>query len=205
MISWNGIFLEVIQLNLGFPDWWVSLIMNCVRSVTYHVKINQEFTEKIFPGRGLCQGDPQSPYLFITCGEWLSRILNNNIAQNNLNGIRICRGARSISHLFFADDSVFFLKSNGSNIISFKRIIDDYQIISGQRINFNKSEVVFSHNVSNELRNFVLPLLGIQQVSLHSKYLGIPLSFGHNKSDIFKFLVERALQKVMGWKEKMIS
>lgn len=201
-VEWD--FLEVIQLNLGFQEWWAALIMNCVRSVSFQVKINQDLTEKFLPGRGLRQGDPLSPYLFIVCIEWLSRMMIQNMAHNNIDGIRICRGSPSISHLLFDDDSVFFLKAIVPNILNFKRIIDEYQFMSGRRINFSKSEVVFSHNVSSELREILLPLLGIQQVPAHSRYLGLPLSFVHNKSEMFKFLVERTMRKVMGWKEKML-
>lgn len=83
--------------------------------------------------------------------------------------------------------------------------MEEYQVIPGHRIYFTKSELVFSNNVSREFRETFLSEIGIQQVSVHSTYLGLHLSFGHNKSEMLKFLVERTLHKVMGWKEVLIK
>lgn len=65
--------------------------------------------------------------------------------------------------------------------------------------------MVFSHNVSIEIRNFFHKELEVQTVNVHSKYLGLPLCVGHNKTELFRFMVEKTWQKVMGWKEKMLS
>lgn len=94
-------FFRVDTENLGFPEWWVALVMECVRSVKYRVQINHELTDTFIPERGLRQGDPLSPYLFLLNVEWLSKTLKYNMEINMLTGIQICRGAPPISHLFF--------------------------------------------------------------------------------------------------------
>lgn len=119
-----------MQLKLGFRYKWVTLIMNSVTSVQYTVKVNNDFSGSFLPHRGLRHRDPLSPYLFLLCVEWLSRKLHSYVVSKNLTGIRICRGAPMISHLLFADDSIFFLEEKDQNIVYIQQSLGEYQLIS---------------------------------------------------------------------------
>ena len=90
-VEWG--FLEKIMRKLGFADQWVDLIMKCVTTVTYRVKVNGEYTHQFVPQRGLRQGDPLSPYLFILCAEGLSALFRRAEVNGELEGIRVCPGA----------------------------------------------------------------------------------------------------------------
>ena len=109
IVDWK--FLHHMLQILGFDDRWIKWIMMCVTTVRYSVLMNGSEVGPIIPKRGLRQGCPLSPYLFIICAEGLSALLRQAESSGLINGSKVCRGASSISHLFFADDSFLFFKS----------------------------------------------------------------------------------------------
>jgi hypothetical protein len=98
-VEWR--FLKHIMIQLGFQVDWVDLIMTCVTSVRYQVRLNNFLSQVIIPSRGLRQGDPLSPYLFLLCAEGLSSLILHEESENNLQGVKVCRNAPSVSHLLF--------------------------------------------------------------------------------------------------------
>ena len=66
-VEWN--FLEVIMLKMGFNASWVALIMSCINSASYSILVNGVPKGDIQPTRGIKQGDPPSPYLFLICSK----------------------------------------------------------------------------------------------------------------------------------------
>ncbi|XP_030939894.1 uncharacterized protein LOC115964781 [Quercus lobata] len=66
-VEWS--FLKAVMTQMGFNDQWVALIMECITTVTYSILINGEPCGNIKPSRGIRQGDPLSPYLFLLCSE----------------------------------------------------------------------------------------------------------------------------------------
>ena len=89
----------MIIRKLGFNERWISLVLMCISTVSYSVLINGEAKGNIVPSRGLRQGDPISPYLFLLCAEGLSAMLRKEEELGNIQGISVCRGAPQISHL----------------------------------------------------------------------------------------------------------
>ena len=71
--------LRQIMAKLGFHENWIRLVMRCVSSVTYAVRINGKPCGQITPTRGLRQGDPLSPYLFLICAEGLFALLHKSV------------------------------------------------------------------------------------------------------------------------------
>jgi hypothetical protein len=76
--------------------------MLCVSSVNYSTLVNFEKVGPIYPGRGLKQGDPLSPYLFILVTEGLTSLIHKAVASGDIHGVEICKGAPTVSHLLFA-------------------------------------------------------------------------------------------------------
>ena len=125
--------------------------MHCVRSVRYSVRCNGELLEPFIPSRGLRQGDPLSPYLFVICAEGLSALLQDAERNGKISGIKVCPTTPTVSHLFFADDSFLLLKARKEEAQALHNVPALYENCSGQRINLSKSSVFFSKGCPNIL------------------------------------------------------
>lgn len=152
-IKWS--FVKEVLKSVGLPNLWIHLIMECITSVSYSVIVNGEPIGQITPKAGLRQGDPLSPYIFILCMEVLSQKLIHNQAQGLIQGLKINRRAPEISHLFFADDALFFLKGTMGNVGNLRTILDKFCDLSGEMINTQKSHTVFSRNTPKKFVRFV--------------------------------------------------
>jgi hypothetical protein len=93
-------YLEKIMLKMGFARRWVEFIMACVSSVRYQVRLDNNLSDYIYPSRGLRQGDPLSPYLFLFCAEGLPSLLKFEQSMGNIMGVKVSREA-PLSHIFF--------------------------------------------------------------------------------------------------------
>jgi ribonuclease HI len=202
-VEW--IYLRGIMLKMGFHQRWVDIIMNCVTSVNYNVRFNGMETEVFTPTRGLRQGDPLSPYLFLLVAEGLSCMLQESENSGKLEGVKVCRGAPVISHLLFADDSLILMHADQENARTLREVLDKYCLASGQKVSDDKSSIFFSQNTDVEMKAEVCQILNVMTESLNDKYLGLPAMVGVERSDSFWHLVERVRQRISGWKEKLLS
>lgn len=143
-VEWG--FLEKIMTKLGFDQRWIKLIMACVSSVRYNVRFNNAETDVFIPSRGLRQGDPLSPYLFLMVAEGLSCMIRKAEERGELDGVRVCRGSPTISHLLFADDSLILMQADKKNADCMASLLDRYCANSGQKLSEAKSSIYFSRN-----------------------------------------------------------
>ena len=121
--------------KLGFHEKLIRLVMSCVSSVTYVVRVNGVPYGQISPARGLHQGDPLSPYLFIIVAEGLSALLHKAIREKKLKGVTASVRGPRISNLFFADDSLIFGRATTMECTEIQRILKVYETSSGQQLN----------------------------------------------------------------------
>lgn len=202
-VEW--VFLRDMCIKLGFCEKRINLILNCVTTVSYSIIVNGKPTEKFTPQRGLRQGDPISPYLFLICAEGFSALIKQAESRGELTGIKMAKTAPQISHLFFADDSVLFFKANQVELNKVKEIIAVYEAASGQRVNLDKSELVASGNIPDETRDAMGIQSGARTVESYSKYLGLPTLIGRSKSQVFQIIFEKMMTRIKGWKETFLS
>ena len=124
-VEW--VWLEKVMEKLGFANRIRDLIMRCVSTVTYSIKINRVPRGHIIPFRGIRQGDPLSPYLFLLCAKGLFALIQSAVDRGQMEGVKICRGGPRLSHLFFADDSLLFCKATLEECDELQRLLGVYE------------------------------------------------------------------------------
>jgi hypothetical protein len=133
-VEW--IFLEQMMLKLGFHQAWVDVVMRCVRTVRFSVRLNGGLSSDFSPSRGIRQEDPLSPYLFLFCVEGFSTLLKKAQEESLLKGVKFGTDGPHITHLLFADDSIVFLEATVDSLNTLKRVLTEYEAASGQKVNF---------------------------------------------------------------------
>ncbi|KAG7960287.1 hypothetical protein I3843_10G116000 [Carya illinoinensis] len=170
-VEW--IFLERLMQRMGFHSNFIRLIMIGFT------------TQPITPSRGLRQGCPLSPYLFVLCAEALSLLLKQADAQHHLRGVSVCHNAPRVSHLFFAGDSIMFCRAS----------VSENEYIKNLQLNMGKTELLFSHNTEPTIQSAIKGVWGVQDVQHHTKYLGLPSFVGKSRFQIFKAIKDRLLSQ----------
>jgi hypothetical protein len=188
-VEWH--FLRDMMMRLGFSERWINLIMECVTTVSYRIKVNGELTEEFVPGRGLRQGNPLPPYLFLLCAEGFSALLQKAEQEGRIAGVKVCQQAPSVSHLLFADDSLILIRATEGDVNQLHDILDLYEACSGQMLIKSKSAVLFSKNTSTEKRSEVCSRLQITKETMNEKYLGLLVQVGRSKARTFAYIKGR--------------
>ncbi|XP_021760591.1 uncharacterized protein LOC110725418 [Chenopodium quinoa] len=122
-----------------------------------------------------------------------------------LHGPKASRSGPAISHLLFAYDSLLFARATRQECEVIVDVLNRYEVASGQKINYEKSEVSFSGGVSAEQQDDLIGVLNMKRVDRPGKYLGIPTVVGRLKKAIFGAILDRIWKKLQGWKEKLLS
>ena len=198
-------FLEAMMRRLGFSERWIGLMMMCVKTVSYSVLINGEPKGKILPTRGLRQGGPISPYLFLLCAEGLTAMLRKEECEGMISGVSVCRGAPRISHLLFANDCIIFGKANVGEGNRVFKVLADYEKESGQKLNKEKTYLFFSRNTSKEIRKEIKRKFRAQIINKHERYLGLPTLVGKGKKKAFSRIKDLVGRRTARWKGNLLS
>lgn len=205
-VEWS--FLRAMMIKMGFCDVWVNLIMQCVSTVSYKVKVNGSLSDSFAPERGLraCDKGILYPLTFFSYVRRLySALLNKAERDGLITGVKVCHRAPSVSHLLYADDSLILIRANQENAAHLQSILQLYESVSGQTINKEKSAILFSSNTRDCRRAEVKLAIQISKETMNDRYLGLPVHVGVSRSATFKYLKDRIFHKIQGWKEKMLS
>ena len=199
-----GISLRWFFLSLVFHTF-MNWILQCVSTVSTLVLINGGMTSNFCPTRGLRQGDPLSPYLFILCQEVLSRIVDRNFERKKLSRAKMNVFGPAITYVMFVDDLMLFAKANRKEVSILNECLDTYCMWSGQKINREKSGIIFSKLVSNYNRRWIKGELHMKKLPLDAFYLGTPFFSSRCKTKDFKYLIDRTEARLKGWRSKSLS
>eukprot|EP00253_Pinus_taeda_P019391 PITA_19391 len=200
-ISWD--YMQKILRAFGFANAWIRWISNLISSSFFSILINGIPSSTFHPSRGLRQGDPLSPFLFIIMAEGLGRRINTAIHSQTLKGINLHR-ASTISHQQFVDDNMIFGHSSVQEARSLNTLLDNFSKASGALINKVKSQIFF-FNTHPTTQRAIARILGFSIASLPSKYLGAPLIASTQKHSSWTSLLERLEAKLFLWTHRSLN
>ncbi|KAL2931509.1 LINE-1 retrotransposable element ORF2 protein [Bienertia sinuspersici] len=202
-VSWD--FIPWILGQMQFPQQWIHWVTQCITTVRYSVLINGEASQWFDPQCGLRQGDPLSPYLFLFVMEFLSRRLQRLEETRSITGVKVSRQSPSISHLFFADDSLFTFQATTQSCSTMRQFFSDFGKYTGEIINFDKSLVLFSPNTPTTVRDQCKAHLGTQVGDAVGKYLGNFIEVNGRNMKVYQELVIKMQQKLLSWEHLCLS
>lgn len=131
--------------------------------------------------------------------------MSNATNDGVIRGIQLSPSAPILTHLLFADDSFLFFHANIDEALAVKALLNDYERMSGQSVNFEKSGVMFSNNVNQSQRTILSGILGVSNNLSGGKYLGLPSLVGRSKKRVFGFVKDKVWKLVQSWNAKPIS
>ncbi|RVX12400.1 Transposon TX1 uncharacterized 149 kDa protein [Vitis vinifera] len=138
-VSWD--FLDHVMEKKGFNPKWRKWIRGCLSSVSFAILVNGNAKGWVKASRGLRQGDPLSPFLFTIVADVLSRMLLRAEERNVFEGFRVGRNRTRVSHLQFADDTIFFSSTREEDLLTLKSVLVVFGHISGLKVNLDKSNI----------------------------------------------------------------
>ncbi|KAJ4750854.1 RNA-directed DNA polymerase (reverse transcriptase)-related family protein [Rhynchospora pubera] len=202
-LEWS--FLQMAMEYLNIPTKIITLIVSSYCRARVTININGKGNEFINPTRGLRQGCPMSPYVFIIAMEVLSRMIKGAISGEMLRGIQVAHTSPVVTHAIYADDLILMGDAREVEVQLLYSLLQTFANASGLHINPYKSKLWFSRNCNQQIVNRIKEMWGVEDVNGEEKYLGVMLN---EKGDIRsngKLLLEKLKAKLSGWKSHMLS
>jgi hypothetical protein len=202
-LNWEFIHKVLAEVNL--PIEMINVIMNCITSVQSNVLWNGSRSKFFPPYCGVRQGDPMSPYLFVLCMDKLSHLIAEAVEDGQWKPMRAGRNGPLISHLMFADDLLLFSQATDESMMVVMNVLQNFCSMSGQQVNYDKSSIFISRNVSVAKRASLTIQSGLKETTQLGKYLGVPALGKSLRVHDFQYLVENVKARLAGWKAKQLS
>ncbi|GKA11204.1 RNA-directed DNA polymerase, eukaryota [Tanacetum coccineum] len=186
-VRWD--FLENVLRKFGFGDKWCKWIQCCLHSSRGSIIINGSPTDEFQFGKGLKQGDPLSPFLFILIMETLHLSFQRVVDAGMFHGLKL-GGTLNLSHMFYADNAVFVGEWSENNIATLVHVLDCFHKVSGLKINMNKSKIMGTH-VDHDKVSRATNKLGCQILKAPFLYLGSYVGGNMNRLKSWDDIINR--------------
>ncbi|GKB13346.1 putative RNA-directed DNA polymerase, eukaryota, reverse transcriptase zinc-binding domain protein [Tanacetum coccineum] len=201
-LRWD--FLDLVMEKIDFGLKWRSWIHGCLCNARSSVLVNGSPRAEFELFRGLRQGDPLSPFLFILAMEGLHALTCKAEELGLFTGATFGRYNMSISHLMYADDVIFlgeWSSTNANNLICMLRC---FFLISGLKIHVHKSNVL-GVCVSDEEVSDMANVIGCGVTKLPFKYLGFSVGCNMARCANWSAIFQKFSSKLSLWKARLLS
>ena len=131
-LEWS--FIRMVFVHFGIPKNIIKLIQSCMSSTSTSLLFNGSKLQPFCPSRGIRQGDPISPYMFLLCMEFLGAQITKMCEEEKWDMIRASKRGPSFSYVFFADDIMLFAKVNAKNCNAILEVLNNFCNLAGQRL-----------------------------------------------------------------------
>lgn len=194
-LEWN--FIVSALSRKGLHGHFINLIHACISSPTFSVVINGQPFARFHSGRGIRQGSPLSPYLFVLAINELSLALQDAMSNSLLEGVVLGPNCPTIHSLLFADDLLICGKASIQEAMAMKQILDSFCSASGQTPNWNKSGIIFSRHVDNNNMEAIKRVFPVQHIENSFVHLGHPLILpAKNRTSAYNFVLDKFKSKL---------
>ena len=203
-VNWDCLYF--ILDRMGFGSRWIKWMRACISTVRFFVLVNGSLTGFFDSSRGLRQGDPFSPMLFLLIMEVLSRMLRMTANEGHIKGFHAGKAAVlgvCISHLLFADDTILFCDVDPKQLLYIRMILSCFEAVTGLKVNLSKSEMVPIGHVDG--LDDLAELLYCRTGCLPLQYLGMPLGSSYKSVDVWNPILEKIERRLAGWKKLYLS
>ena len=200
-VDWN--FLDYVLRRMGFGTRWRSWVRTCISTVSFSVLVNGSPKGFFRSKRGIRQGDPLSPFLFLLVMEPLNYMLVRAKELGWISGFKASSLGTSVSHLHFADDTLVFLDATEAQVANLRFILVCFELVSGLHANLAKSKLLSVGVVSN--LDLLAMVLGCGLEFLPTSYLGLPLGAKYFSEALWNPVVDRYSKKLALWKCPLLS
>lgn len=196
-VSWDG--LATILSARGFCDVWLSWMKKIQSTSRNAVLVNGCSGPWFTCRRGLRQGDPLSPYLFLLVADVLQVLIKNSgMVRHPILEDSAC------PILQYADDTLILARANIRDIMALKHLLDSFSAASGLQINYSKSTAVPMHVNPQDLAP-MLQVLGCKQEGFPQTYLGLPLSSTKLRLTAFSPQIAKTDKYLGGWQAALLN
>jgi hypothetical protein len=201
-VDWG--FLEYMLRRFGFGGKWIGWIRACVFAGNLSVLVNGSPASEINIQRGLKQGDPLAPFLFLLVAEGFAGLMRSAVEKNHFKGFKVGSGGLQISHLQYADDTLCIGEATVDNIWTLKAILRGFELASGLKVNFWKS-CLMGLNVPLGFMEWACNFLNCKRGSFPFYYLGLPVGANPRRGSTWEPVVERLRSRLRSWGNRYVS
>lgn len=202
-VDWG--YLDEVMGSMSFPTVWRKWIRECVGTATASVLVNGSPADEFSLERGLRQGDPLSPFLFLLAAEGLNVLMKALVDTDLFTGYRVGReNSVVVSHLQFADDTLFIGNKSWANMRALRAGLVLFEAMSGLKVNFHKSSLV-GVNINDSWLSEAASVLGCKVGKIPFLYLGLSIGGDPRRLLFWEPVVDRIKSRLSGWQSRFLS